>query len=276
MPARHPVDISGPPSPSEALPSASPCEICADRGGRAFRVDFEIAFQPIVDLASRRIFAQECLVRGPNGEGADRVFAAVNAANRYSFDQKCRIKAIRTAAELGVADAISINIMPNAVYKPEHCIQATLRTAERHGWPVDKIIFEITEGERLRDPAHLRGIIEAYRRIGFRTAIDDFGAGYAGLTLLAEIRPDLIKLDMELVRGIDADPVRQSIIAGVQEICRRLGITIIAEGVETEAERDWLLDHGLALHQGRLYSDALFRATVTQQDLGCLRTLPGG
>ncbi len=274
MPARYPVDIAGPPSPAETLPTVSPCEICADRGGRAFRVDFEVAFQPILDLAAGRIFAQECLVRGPNGEGAGRVFAAVNETNRYSFDQKCRIKAIRTAAELEVPDPISINIMPNAVYRPEHCIQATLRTAERHDWPVEKIIFEITEGERLRDPVHLRGIIDAYRQIGFRTAIDDFGAGYAGLTLLTEIRPDFIKLDMELVRGIDRDPVRQSIVAGVQETCRRLEITVIAEGIETPEERDWLLAQGLALHQGRLYSDALFRQAVTEDDLRRKGALP--
>lgn len=100
-------------------------------------------------------------------------------------------------------ELLSINFLPNAVYRPEVCIRSTFEAARVHGFPTEKIIFEVTEGEQVQDRAHLVNIFREYRRFGFQTAIDDFGAGYAGLNLLAEYQPDLIKIDMDLVRGID-------------------------------------------------------------------------
>ncbi len=88
------------------------------------------------------------------------------------------------------------------------CIRTTLEAAKRCNLALDKIIFEVTEQEQVLDIDHLVGILRAYRQQGFRTAIDDFGAGYAGLNLLADFQPDLLKLDMQLIRSVDQDTVR--------------------------------------------------------------------
>ena len=165
-----------------------------------------MAFQPIVDIVDGSPFAYEALVRGPSGESALSVLSQVSDANRYAFDQQCRVKAIETAAKAGLIDTparLSINFLPNAVYSPAACIQLTLKTARATDFPTDRLIFEFTENEEMTDPDHVAGIIATYQKMGFGTALDDFGAGHAGLNLLARFQPDIIKLDMELIRGLD-------------------------------------------------------------------------
>ncbi|WP_174362284.1 EAL domain-containing protein [uncultured Caballeronia sp.] len=217
-------------------------------------IELAFAFQPIVDTASETTYACEALVRGPNGEGAHSVLSKIDEGNRYAFDQLCRTTAIAQAAALSLDSFLSINFMPNAVYRPEACIQSTLAAAEKYGFPIDRIIFETVEGENIVSRPHLVDIFKAYKRFGFQTAIDDFGAGYSGLTLLADFQPDLIKLDMELVRGIDVDVVRQHIVRGVVAICRDLGVKVIAEGIESHGERDFFEAHGVTLMQGYLFA----------------------
>lgn len=234
------------------------CSQCRDLEALGF--DISMAFQPIVDLEQGTIFAQEALVRGPNGESAASVFAQVDESNLYRFDQACRVKAIEMAARLGLDTFVSINFMPNAVYRAESCIQATLIAAAEHGFPVDRIIFEITEADRVTDKAHLRNIVEYYKKRGFYTAIDDFGAGYAGLNLLAEFVPDLVKLDMELVRAIDTDRTRQSIVRHMLGLCADLGVKVIAEGIETREELEVLRDLGVKLFQGYLLARPGFQS----------------
>jgi EAL domain-containing protein (putative c-di-GMP-specific phosphodiesterase class I) len=94
--------------------------------------------------------------------------------------------------------------------------------------------------------------VRDYQQRGFLTAIDDFGAGYSGLNLLAEFQPHLVKLDMALTRSIDREPVRQAIVGGVIGTCRALGCRVVAEGVETRAELDTLRRMGVGLFQGYL------------------------
>lgn len=232
-----------PPEDSDAA-----CDACARGAGLGF--EFRYAYQPIVDLETRSVFAHEALVRGPQGQGAGWVLDQVNDANRYRFDQACRVKAIKTAAELGLRERVSINFLPNAIYRPEICIRTTLAAARVHGFPLDRIIFEVTEGERVDDGPRLAAILREYKRCGFLTAIDDFGAGYAGLKLLVDFQPDIIKLDMHLVRDIDADRVRRGIVRALVRSCEEFGIQLIAEGIETAAERDALRDLGVRWMQG--------------------------
>ena len=216
-----------------------------------------MAFQPIIDQADGRIFAYEALVRGPTGEGAGSVLGTVDEANRYAFDQAARVRALELAARLALprkAANLSINFLPNAVYRPEACIRTTLETASRVNFPLDAIIFELTEGEAVADADHLTRIVESYRKMGFKTAIDDFGAGYSGLNLLARFQPDIVKLDMELVRDIDSCRVKRVIVAGIMRICIDLGITVIGEGIETASESRALADLGITLQQGYLFA----------------------
>jgi EAL domain-containing protein (putative c-di-GMP-specific phosphodiesterase class I) len=216
-----------------------------------------MAFQPIVDAETGLPFAYEALVRGRNGAGAAEVIARVTPENRYAFDQQCRVAAIEGAVAAGIlkTDArLSINFLPNAVYSPVACIQLTLRTARATGFPTDRLIFEFTENEEIADTDHLRNIVETYRKMGFATAIDDFGAGHAGLGLLARFQTDLIKLDMELIRGIDGSLPRRLIVQGVMRIAESLGMVVIAEGIETEAEYDALRRIGIRYVQGYLFA----------------------
>lgn len=228
------------------------CGNCLE--GAGLDIDFSFAFQPIVDVATRSVFSHEALVRGPQNQPAHTVLDRLTDRTRYRFDQACRVKIVKMASELGLPVNVNINFYPNAVYKPELCIRTTLAAAKQYGFPTERIIFEVTEGEEITDHAHLLGIIQEYRRLGFRTAIDDFGAGYAGLNLLSEFQPDFIKLDMKLVRGIDANRPRQAIVRGIVQVCEELSIKIIAEGVETVDEYRWLRDAGISLFQGYHFS----------------------
>lgn len=221
---------------------------------------FDYAFQPIVDLRDQSIFAHEALVRGVNGEPASTVLQRVNQTNRYAFDQACRVKAVSSAAKLGMDTALSINFLPNAVYRPEVCIQTTLKAAREYGFPHHKIIFEVTEGEQARDVEHLRNIFEKYEGYGFRTAIDDFGAGYSGLHLLSSFQPSIMKIDMGLIRGIEENPAKQAIVKGIIVTSKLINTELIAEGVETRAEKEYLADLGIYLMQGYYFCRPVFKS----------------
>ncbi|MBC7624968.1 MAG: EAL domain-containing protein [Aeromicrobium sp.] len=235
-----------------------PCAGCDDEAALDFK--FSYAYQPIVDVVSRTVFAQEALVRGPEGESAHTVLSRLNDTNRYRFDQACRVKAIKGAAQLGMQERLSINFLPNAIYKPEVCIRTTLEAARAHSFPVQRIIFEATEGEVISDGKRLAHILSEYKRTGFLTAIDDFGAGYAGLNLLADFQPDIIKLDIDLVRGVDISRPRQAIARGIIAICNELGVTVLVEGIETTGERDFFVHAGVSLMQGYLFGRPAFQA----------------
>lgn len=240
------------------------CRDCRNRD--PIDMPFTMAFQPIVDVSSRSLFGYEALVRGINQESAGVVLGKVNEANLYSFDQTCRIKAIDLASRLGLAGMLSINFLPNAVYRPETCIRATLEAANEVGFPTDKLMFEVTEGEEVLDREHLKGIFTEYKRQGFTTAIDDFGAGHSGLNLLADFQPDVLKLDMALTRGIDADRVRRVIVAGIVHVCEALSIKLIAEGVETRGEYLALADLGIHLYQGYYFAKPGFESLPVVPD----------
>jgi EAL domain-containing protein (putative c-di-GMP-specific phosphodiesterase class I) len=228
------------------------CVGCKD--GAGFDLPITMAFQPIVDVRNETVFAYEALVRGRDGQGAGAVLAQVSPENRYGFDQLCRTTAIDLAARLDLAGGganLSINFLPNAVYEPRACIRATLAAATRTGFPIDRIIFEFTEDEAL-DTNHILNILRSYRAMGFKTAIDDFGAGFAGLGLLSKFQPDIIKLDMALIRDIDTDKVKRTIVANTLNMIRDLGIEAVCEGIETVAEHDALRDMGVSLMQGYL------------------------
>jgi len=216
--------------------------------------DFTMAFQPIIDLSGRSIHAYEALVRGLNGESAYEILSRVDERSLYRFDQACRVKAIEIAHRIGLEGVLSINFLPNAVYDPEACIQATLEVARRLGWPTDRISFEITETERVRDRTHLQNIVTFYRAMGFQTALDDFGTGYANYDLLVDLTPDWLKIDRRFIDGVDHNRRKQAIVDSVITLAQGLDIGVIAEGVETVAQARWLYRRGIYLQQGFVYA----------------------
>jgi EAL domain-containing protein (putative c-di-GMP-specific phosphodiesterase class I) len=258
------------------MPSLIDCDGC--RTAMPFPIAFTMAFQPIVDLSSGTVWGYEALVRGINGEGAGAVLAQVTPANRYTFDQACRVKAIELAGELlpnASTARLSINFMPNAVYEPRACIRATLAASARVQFDPKRLMFEFTENERIADTEHIRNIVSEYKRMGFLTALDDFGAGYAGLGLLVKFQPDLIKIDMELLRGIDQSAPSRAIVRAIAAMASELGITVLAEGIETEAEMRTLHGMGITIMQGYLFGRPQIERFASAEEIPhLLRNLP--
>lgn len=244
------------------------CRDCLS--GQSLGFQIRMAFQPIIDWQSQSIYGYEALVRGPEGEGAGWVFQHINDDNKYYFDQACRVKAIETAAKLGCSSFLSINFLPNAVYSPETCIKATIEAADLYGFDLNKLIFEVTEGEQIPDKAHLNRIFKSYAKRGFQTAIDDYGAGFATLDWLIELKPNLLKLDMQLIRDIEQHPAKQFIVEQTVAQCELQGTKVLAEGIESEAELDYLLTTGIHYFQGYYFAKPQLEYLASYAELaGC-------
>lgn len=228
----------------------SGCSHCQTGSGAEPAID--IAFQPIFDIRAGSVRAYEALVRGTNGESAAHVLAAVTEEDKHRFEQAVRVLAIEKAARLGLVQtgaSLSINMTPSAVTEADKCLGPTIEAGRRVGLAPRRIIFEFTEKARL-ETQRSRAIVETYRGHGFRTALDDFGDGYAGLVTLADVPTDFVKLDIGLIRGIDSSPERQAIVRGVVAICAALSRGVVAEGVETSGELAMVAALGIRLVQG--------------------------
>lgn len=243
------------------------CKQCLESVDLGF--DFTMAFQPIVQCSSKTIFGYEALVRGLNNESAYSVISRVNQDNLYRFDQLCRVKAIALASKLNIQSMVSINFLPNAIFRPERCIRTTLEAAREYEFPIQQIMFEFTEVEKVNDNQHIKNIVDYYRSLGFKTAIDDFGSGYSDLNLLADFQTDIAKLDMELIRNIDKDPVRQVIVKNTISMFKDLNIAPLAEGIETKEEMCFLRNIGVDLMQGYLFAKPGFE-TLPEVDFSIL------
>ncbi|MDN7128046.1 EAL domain-containing protein [Pseudidiomarina terrestris] len=243
------------------IPASIRQQTCKDcLAGKDLGFEITMAFQPIIDCQEQRICGYEALVRGTEGQGAGWVFEQINHDNRYYFDQACRVKAIETAARLGIDCYLHINFLPNAVYSPETCIRATIEAADLYGFDLTKLVFEVTEGEEIVDKSHLQRIFSSYSARGFQTAIDDYGAGYTSLSWLVEIRPHILKLDRSLIQDIDQSPEKQKQVKEVIQQCELQGTKVLAEGVETEAELNVLTKLGIRFMQGYYFAKPGFES----------------
>ncbi|WP_295885622.1 EAL domain-containing protein [uncultured Thiohalocapsa sp.] len=218
-------------------------------------------FQPIRAAQApedAKPFAREALFRLWDAAGhlipPARAFLQADLSGQlFTLDLLARRCAVETAARAGFAGNLFINFNPSSIYDPAYCLRTTAATIAELGLRPENIVFELTETHRARDMEHLKQILHFYRDAGFGVAIDDMGSGWAGLNLLHELRPDYMKLDMALIRDIDRDRFKQSIVVHLFETARRNGIQSLAEGVETEAEADWLRAAGADLLQGFLF-----------------------
>ncbi|MBN2885146.1 MAG: EAL domain-containing protein [Chromatiaceae bacterium] len=215
-------------------------------------------FQPIL-TRDGQLYGYEALLRGARADGSllfpDAIFGPAHANDLlFQVDRQAREAALRAAAERQLQGHLFINFIPTAIYDPAHCLKSTVSWAKKLGFDPKRIVFEVVETEKVGDINHLKHILDFYRNAGFRVALDDVGSGYASLNLLALLRPDIIKVDMELVRGIHADPGRQSVLRALAGIARELGIQLLAEGIETREELDYLRAAGADLLQGYLFA----------------------
>nr|WP_241971053.1 EAL domain-containing protein [Pseudidiomarina halophila] len=219
-----------------------------------------MAFQPIIDWKKKEICGYEALVRGTEGQGAGWVFDRINHENRYYFDQACRVKAIETAARLGVDSQLHINFLPNAVYSPETCIRATIEAADLYGFDLTKLVFEVTELEEIVSKSHLQRIFSSYAARGFQTAIDDYGAGFTSHSWLVELRPHILKLDRGMITDLDQSAQMQQEIKKVMQQCELQGTRVLAEGIETQAELETLVRLGVRFMQGYYFAKPGFES----------------
>lgn len=224
---------------------------------------YSFAFQPIVDVERRSVAAFEALVRGPNGDSAASVLGVLARNELYRFDVEARQAAIALSEKLGLSaqTSLNLNLLPDSLDAcGESALTSTVEMAARCGIAPERIMLEISETETIANFSRFVQMVDASRSLGVKFAIDDFGAGYAGLNLLAHFQPDAIKIDMQLVRDIWHQGPRQAIVRGVITTCTDLGIDIVAEGVETMDEYQWLRDEGISLFQGYLFARPAFQA----------------
>ncbi len=211
-------------------------------------------FQPIISLKNGEIIGYEALSRGPI-DGLlhlpETLFDCAKIMNKvWELDLLCRIKAIERAKEIIGDKYLFINIEPDIIKDPEFKRGFTKEYLEAYQISPENIIFEITEHQAVLDFRGFREIIDNYKGQGYRIAIDDAGDGYSGLRMLAEIRPNFVKIDMGLIRNIDKDMMKKELLRSIQSFSRITNIKLIAEGIETIDELRTLIEIGIEYGQG--------------------------
>ena len=220
-------------------------------------------FQPIVRCADSggkapQTYGYECLMRATIDDEAVPPLAMIDMARSagllFQLDLAARRAAICGAGEYGIREKIFVNFTPNSIYNPHSCLNSTVRLIDELGFARDQIVFEIVESERLPEMRHLKRIVDYYRDNGFCVALDDVGAGFASLNVLLALRPDYVKLDRDLVRGVNQDRAKAVVLRKLLETVQELSLQTIAEGVETADEFEWVRAHGADFAQGYYFA----------------------
>lgn len=237
---------------------------------------FRARFQPIVDLRVHEVYGHEALLRAFEGEKEIPAFQLFEAAASGGWtnvlDRIGRETAIRDAAPWLGDSRLFINFVPTSVYRPEVCLTTTTAAADRHGIDLRQVVFEVVETHRTTDVGHLLTVVSHYRQRGARIALDDVGSGYSSLNLVAQLRPDIVKIDMALIQALP-DPSATAIVRAVTELSHGIGATVIAEGIETEAQADAAAEIGADLGQGWLFGRPEF-ADEGERGAGAAPTAP--
>lgn len=211
-------------------------------------------YQPIVFLTNGRIYGYEALSRISRQElqmNIEQMFRLADKNGRaWELEKLCRAKALESATELSADQKLFLNVNSNILYDNEFRTGFTKEHLREYGLDANNIIFEITERVAALDSSAFLGSIDHYKNQSYGIAIDDVGAGYSGLNNIASVKPNLIKLDMSLVRNIDKDEIKQLLCKAMVDFGKNAGIQLIAEGIETEEELAVLIKLGVSLGQG--------------------------
>jgi EAL domain-containing protein (putative c-di-GMP-specific phosphodiesterase class I) len=218
--------------------------------------EFWSVYQPIVSLADRSVVAHEALLRGVvDGRevgGGDLFFVAESAGWLHRLDRIGRESAITGAMPWLGEDDLFVNFNPTSIFRPQVCLASTERVAHETGIDPRQLVFEVVESHAIADRGHLVSILEHYRSLGWRVALDDVGAGWSSLSLLAAVRPDVVKLDKGLVQELPDDGAR-TVLKAVTDLAHSLGAVVVAEGVETEQLAEEVSALGADMGQGWLF-----------------------
>ncbi len=214
------------------------------------------AYQPIVSLADRSVVAHEALLRGVvDGRevgGGDLFFVAESAGWLDRLDRIGRESAISGAAPWLGGHDLFINFDPRSVSRAAVCLASTEQVAHASGLSPAQLVVEVVESHASADRGHLVSVLDHFRSLGWRIALDDVGAGYSSLSLLSAVRPDVVKLDKALVQGLP-DAGARTVLQAVTERAHELGAVVVAEGVETEELAGQVAELGADLGQGWLF-----------------------
>lgn len=213
-------------------------------------------YQPIVDMQDNRIIGYEALIRGP----ADGYFnAPINlfgAASQYGMLSALEMLAqeisVKHFSQLKLDGKLFLNISPNTLQEMSFHENETLDIIHQFGLNADQTVIEISEQYPLHDYETIKKATRLYKQLGFQLAIDDLGAGYAGLRSWSEICPDYVKIDRHFITGIQADQVKQDFVRSIIDISNSLNCRIIAEGLETQEELETICRMGIRYVQGYL------------------------
>jgi EAL domain-containing protein (putative c-di-GMP-specific phosphodiesterase class I) len=210
-----------------------------------------IAYQPIISVSTRVLFAYEAFVRSRDAI-LSHPLVLLEAAERLGFVHRLgrviRERVAEGAVRVAAGPLLFVNIHPQDL-EDEGLYSPTAPLAQH----ARRVVLEVTERASLDRISDLSGRVEALRSIGYRLAVDDLGAGYAGLTSFVQLNSEIVKIDMSLVRGIDRDTARQELVRSMLEVCRDMAVRVVCEGVETRVERDTLVGLGADLLQGYLF-----------------------
>lgn len=222
-------------------------------------------YQPIMQLQSKTIIGWESLSRGPAGTELEHPAELFKCAERLGYllelERICRNQSIRKAA-LHLSEKLFINVSPNILTNAAFAQGETQKVIQEVGLVPERIVFEITEHRAIDDYSAFLKLVNHYRNQGYQIAIDDVGAGYSGLVTLMQVKPDFVKIDMELVRGIDTDSTKQDIVRAILQISEGFSGMVIAEGIETPDELAWLSQCGIHYGQGFLLGRPEARAST--------------
>jgi len=241
---------TAPPAVPPPLLTPTPEEIAYAQSFDDSLAQLWIAFQPIVDWKRRRTFGYEALVRsdGAFSRPNDILTAAEKLGRLTDLGRAIRRRVAAHAAAAPAGALLFVNLHARDLQDPELMDRLSPLSAGARN-----VVLEVTERTALEQVSDIAGRVERLRELGFRLAVDDLGAGYAGLASFASIEPDVVKLDMSLVRGVDVSPLKQSVIRSVVKLAEELGILVISEGIELPSERDALALLGCYLFQGYLF-----------------------
>jgi EAL domain-containing protein (putative c-di-GMP-specific phosphodiesterase class I) len=225
-----------------------------------------IAFQPIVDVRAGRVWGYEALTRGARGESYPAMTAGMNEDRRRAFDKLTTMKALSEAARLGLVmqgARLTLNVRPTVDLASVDAAFVN-RTAKHFGIPTSAMVLELTEDAKL-SCEELNTVMDLHRSLGIKTGIDDFGSGYSGLNVLATCGADMVKLDRQLVSGVDMDRKKQMIVESFTRLCGQLGSLVVAEGIETRGEAETLRRNGITLMQGYYFGKPVVGELTAQR-----------
>ncbi|MDV7339097.1 EAL domain-containing protein [Terasakiella sp. A23] len=213
-------------------------------------------FQPIVYAQRQNLpFAHECLLRWHDQEGnlnpPSQLFKTAEEADLiFQLDRAAREIHIRSAHEKAVSTKVFVNFAPTAIYDADNCLRSTFEIIREIGIDPSQIVFEIVETERIDEPDHMKSILSTYQSHGFKAALDDLGSGHSTLNMLGALKPDYVKLDMEMIRNVHKDRFKSELVRKIVELSHNFGIEVIAEGIETKEEAAWLVSQDVDYMQG--------------------------